>query len=248
MSFSDIAARLRKHADDKTQTETEPRDLDELYLLRARILGVLIRDARHAAGLSEDECAAQIGVSPETLGAWELGREMPSLPQLELLAYRLNVPISHFWGTETLLEQVGHSQIDSAAYTELRGRLVGALLRAAREQANLTTEQLAAAAGLTPAHITAYELGQRPIPQPVLTTLAQICRVNMSHFLEHGNRIGDFLALQEDLKQIAEMPKPMRRFVATPVNQSYIDLAMRLSQLSASELRGIAEAILNITL
>jgi hypothetical protein len=44
------------------------------------------------------------------------------------------------------------------------------------------------------------------------------------------------------------MPEAMRHFVSVPVNQSYIELAMRLSQMGTGELRGIAEAILNITL
>ena len=40
MSFSDIAARLRKHSDEKAAAEADaPRNFEELYLLRARILG-----------------------------------------------------------------------------------------------------------------------------------------------------------------------------------------------------------------
>jgi hypothetical protein len=83
---------------------------------------------------------------------------------------------------------------------------------------------------------------------PILTTLAHVCQVNVSYFLEDGSRVGEFLILQEDLKRIMDMPEAMRHFIATPVNQSYVELAMRLAQMSTGELRGIAEAILNITL
>jgi transcriptional regulator with XRE-family HTH domain len=248
MSFSDIAARMRKYADDKAERETVPRNFDELYVLRARILGVLLRDARQAAGLSPDECAAQIGINTDTLLEWEFGKQMPSLPQLELLAYALNVPISHFMGTEMLLQQAQRRQINTHEYVALRGRIVGALLRAAREQQNLTPDQLAGDCGVSPAQIASFELGQRPIPLPVLVELAQVCRVNVSYFLEDGNRVGEFLVLQEDLKRFSDLPEPMRRFVASPVNQSYLELAMKLSQMSTQELRSIAEAILNITL
>lgn len=248
MDFSDIAARLRKHADERAEKETRPRNHDEVYLLRGRILGVLIRDARDAAGLSIDTCAAQVGVLPETLSQWEYGEALPSLPQIELLAYCLNIPISHFWGTETLLEQAERHEIDASEYTLLRGRLIGGLLRVAREQANMTPEQLAAEVGIPGSHITAYELGEYPIPMPVLTSLAHACRVSLSYFLEDGNRVGVFLALREDLKRFSDMPEATRRFVTAPVNQSYLDLAMRLERMSTDELRGIAEAILNITL
>jgi len=249
MSFSDISARLRRHADEKAVQEAAgPRNFEELYLLRARILGVLIRDARDAAELSLEDCARQAGITADTLSAWEFGKAMPSLPQLELLAYVLNVPISHFWGTQTLMHEAEQRVVNTADYVMLRGRLVGALLRAAREQNNLTPEQLAAESGITASQITAYELGQKPIPLPILVTLAQVCKVNLSYFLEEGNRVGEFLALQEDLKRFAELPEDMRSFVTAPVNQAYLELAMKLAALSSSELRGIAESILNITL
>jgi transcriptional regulator with XRE-family HTH domain len=248
MSFDDIAARLRQHADQKAEKKEAPPNFEELYLLRARILGVLVRDARQAAGLDPDECAAQVHVTTATLESWELGKVMPSLPQVELLAYTLRVPISHFWGTATLLERDTRQDVDIDEYITLRNHLIGALLRAAREQANLTPEQLAAEAGIPPGNVTAYELGQRPIPTPVLATLASACRVSLSFFLENGNKVGTFLMLQEDLKNFIALSPEVRRFVASPTNQPYIDLAMRLAQMGTSELRGLAEALLEITL
>ena len=131
---------------------------------------------------------------------------MPSLPQIELLAYALGVPISHFWGTSTLLERNARQDVDIDEYVTLRNHLIGALLRAAREQANLTPEQFAAEAGIPPGNITAYELGQRPDPDAVLATLASVCRVNLSYFLENGNKVGTFLLLQEDLKNFSDLP------------------------------------------
>jgi transcriptional regulator with XRE-family HTH domain len=248
MSFSDIAGRLRQQSDSAGQTGDSPRNFDELYLLRARILGVLIRDAREAADMSQAECAARIGVAAAQLEQWELGHAMPSLPQLELIAYTLNLPISHFWGTQTLQRRAEQGDIDAAEYTVLRGKLLGGLLRAARERQNLTPEQLAEVAGVTASQILSFEMGRQPIPVPILVTLAQVCQVSLAYFLDDGNRISRFLNLQEDLKNFAELPEDVRHFVASPVNQSYIELAMRLSQMSTGELRGIAEAILNITL
>jgi transcriptional regulator with XRE-family HTH domain len=139
-------------------------------------------------------------------------------------------------------------QIDQEEYVALRNRLIGGLLRAARQQRDITPEQLAADAGISASNVTAYELGQRPIPAPVLMTLASVCQVNLSYFLENGNRIGEFLVLQEDLKNFTCMPDEVRQFVASPINQPFVDLAMRLAKMGTDDLRGVAEAILNITL
>lgn len=247
MSFSDIAGRMRRRADERAEGNA-PRNFEELYRVRARILGVLIRDAREAADLSLEACAARLDVSPETLEAWEYGEAMPALPEIELLAHTLQVPLSHFMGSQLLSEQAAQQDIDAQEYVTLRQRLIGGLLRQARLNARLTPEQLAADAGITAGHIQVYELGQRPIPLPVLVSLAAACGVSLSTFYEDISRVGDFLALQEDLKRLGEMPEEMRRFVTRPVNQAYLELAMKLSRMSSQEMRDIAEAILNITL
>ncbi len=61
--------------------------------LRQRKLGVLIRDARLAARKTIPECARAIGVTPGIFRAWEEGHRSPSLPELEVLSYSLNLPI-----------------------------------------------------------------------------------------------------------------------------------------------------------
>lgn len=247
MSFSDIADRMRRHSDERAE-ESATRNFSELYLLRARMLGVLIRDARQAAGVSLEDCARRIGVSPGTLEAWEYGEDMPSLPEIELLAHVLEVPLSHFMGAQTLDQQAEAPAIDVREYITLRQHMIGGLLHQARSNAGLTAEQVAAETGIAAAHVRAFEMGRRAIPLPVLVTLAGACRISFSTLLEDTSRVGDFLALQEDLKRFAEMPEEMRRFVTKPVNQAYLELAMRLSRMSSQEMRDIAEAILNITL
>ena len=251
MSFSDVASRMRRKSDDrsgKEQQQDAPRDFNELYLLRARILGVLVRDARQATDLSIAQCAKLIDVPAERLERWELGKEMPSMPQLELLAYVLDLPISHFWGTETVLRGEARADLPAKDYVELRTRLIGALLRQARQTANLEPETVAAQAGISTARLGAYELGQQPIPLPVLVSLASACRVNLGYFLENGNRVGEFLLLQEDMKQFSLLPEEVRHFVTAPVNMPYIELAMKIARLGSDELRGIATSILDITL
>jgi len=247
MSFDDIAARLRARQS-ASGNHASPPNFEELYLLRARILGVLIRDARTAAGLDVDELAAQVGVSPDLLAAWEYGQSLPSLAQVELLSYALEVPVNHFWGSDLLQQARQRRPVDPHEYTLLRDRLIGAQLRAAREAAGLTPEQLAEQAGVAPGNIAAYEWGQRPIPLPVLVTLAAACGVGLAHFLEHGNRVGEYLALQADLERFHALPEDVRAFVSTPSNQPYLELAMRLARMDSDSLRAIAEAILEITL
>jgi transcriptional regulator with XRE-family HTH domain len=245
----DAAARLKKLSTEsekkKAKADARPVDLNELYALRARMLGVLLRDARTASGYAVEDVAAHLGVSPETVVEWEFGRQSPSLPQLELLAYFVQLPISHFWGSETLMVQHSRRAVDAREYAVLRTHMIGALVRARRETERLSLETLAGQVGITPELMQAYEMGQQPIPMTVLVSLASMLRVNLDYFLVDTGRVGEFFDLQEALKTLAAMPPAMREFVATPTNQAYLQLAMLLAQVPTENLRKFAESLLN---
>jgi transcriptional regulator with XRE-family HTH domain len=247
MSFGDVSARFKKKQEENAPPPPEERDHEEIHLLRARILGVLIRDARLASAMSEAEIATALGVSEDQVRAWELGENAPSLPQLEILAYYLGIPVSHFWNTKTISTQEQERQVPNQQYNELRDRVIGAMLTAARKDAKLSQEELAKATGLTVEQVAAFELGQQPIPFPELTSLSSTVRKSISYFLEDSNRVGSWLALKEEYQRFTELPEEMRAFVTQPVNQAFIDIAMRLSRLQVHELRAVGENILNIT-
>ena len=73
--------------------------------IRSKKLGVLLRDARVTAGKNMKECGQIIGVSSATVSSFERGDKSPSLPELEMLAYFLDIPVDHFWGQETRSDQ-----------------------------------------------------------------------------------------------------------------------------------------------
>jgi transcriptional regulator with XRE-family HTH domain len=186
-------------------------------------------------------------VGEDAVRAWELGASAPSLPQLEILAFYLGIPVSHFWNTKTLSTQEEERQVPNQQYNELRDRVIGAMLTTARKEAKLSQEELAKATGLTLEQIASYELGQQPIPFPELTSLSTAVHKSIPQFLEDGNRVGSWLALKEEYQRFTELPEDMRAFVTQPVNQAFIDIAMRLSRLQVQELREVGENILNIT-
>src|SRR6185295_13427996 len=95
---------LKKKQEDQAPPSVE-RDHEEVHLLRARILGVLIRDARQASGKTQTEVAAELRVSEDHVRDWEYGRVAPSLPELEMLAFFLGIPVSQFWSTKTISAQ-----------------------------------------------------------------------------------------------------------------------------------------------
>lgn len=183
--FEEISARFKKtrQKQDAENTRSQPVDFQESYRIRGKMIGVLLRDARLKAGRSFDDCAKVLRVSPQHVEAWELGDDVPTLPQLELLASYLDVPVSHFWGVDTLQGR-GERVSAQEEYVALRNRMIGALLRLAREEQKMSLGDLAEASGLDAAQIEAYELGDKPLPMHELTVLSNAVKKNMRYFLE----------------------------------------------------------------
>ena len=219
----------------------------EALALRNRIIGVLLRDARIRADKTKRECAAVLGVPTSTITAYEEGRKPISLPELEVLAYFLGVPVSHFWDEEArLLAEERLPPLEEIL--KIRHRIVGALLRQARLEAGKTQKELAQLLGCSPKRISDYEYGERPIPLAELEVLAHALGRPLEYFLdERSGPIGEWEKEQEAYRAFKELPEEVQAFISKPINWSYLEVAMKLAEMPASALRTIAEGLLEIT-
>lgn len=219
----------------------------EAILLRNRIIGVLLRDARVRAGRTKRECAAALGVSTGTITAYEEGRKPISLPELEILAHLLQTPLSHFLDPDPKLLPE-ESLPSGEEVIQLRHRIIGALLRQARQEEGKSLKDLAQAVGCSPRRIASYERGERPIPVAELEIIAGALNRSLSHFMsEEYSLLGEWEREQERVRAFLDLPEEIQEFVIKPVNRQYLEVAMRLSEMPASALRTIAEGLLEIT-
>lgn len=216
--------------------------------IRAKKLGVLIRDARLAAGKDLDACAQAIGISPETLEAYEFGVQSPSLPELELLAYTLDTPLDHFFGNQArTLRQEAPSRESLEKLVALRQKIIGALLKKARMEAGLSLEDLAGQASLPPEKLRAYEMGEAPVPVPELEALGDLLDRSFRDFQDRHGPVGSWAKRQQAFENFLNLPEELQLFVGKPVNQPFLELAQRLSEMDVNKLRAVAEGLLEIT-
>ena len=249
MSLEDFAARMKAKSKSKQgDAEDKPFDFDASYRIRAKMVGVLLRDSRISAARTIEDCARLLRIPPAQIETWELGDQTPTLPQLELLAYYLDVPVSQFWGMDTLKISRGGRESMQPEYIGLRNRMIGALLRQAREGAGMSIDELSEITGLPSAQISSYELGELAPPIHELSTLAGGVNKNLSHFLESDSQIGELLATLEMWKHFSELPEEVRAFAANPVNIGFIQLAVMFSKMPAEQLRQVGASILDITM
>lgn len=217
--------------------------------IREKKLGLLIRDARMAERRSIKECADAIGIKPGLFRAYEEGRRAPSLPELETLVYFLKLPISHFWGNETKSDVASVMEtVDMSRLIALRQRMIGALLRQERTNANMSIRHISTETGISQSKLKAYELGERAITVPELEIILAVMGSRIDTFFDQSGPVGQWLNSQRALQKFLELSTEMQNFVCQPVNRPYIELAMKLSDLSREKLRSVAEGLLDITL
>ncbi len=217
--------------------------------LREKKLGLLIRDARIAERRSIKECADAIGIKPGLFRAYEEGRRAPSLPELETLVYFLKLPLSHFWGNETKSDASSVMEsVDVPRLIALRQRMIGALLRQERTNANMSIRQIATEVGISQSKLKAYELGEKAITVPELESILTVLGSRIDVFFDQSGPVGLWLNNQRAMQKFIELPAEMQAFVCQPVNRPYLELAMKMSDMSREKLRSVAEGLLDITL
>jgi transcriptional regulator with XRE-family HTH domain len=223
-------------------------DHRQLLQIRNKKLGLLILDARRVSRRSIEECADVLNITPEEFVEFERGIQAPSLPQMELLALFLNVPLEHFWG-KRVLSQTGtlESLQEKDRMLLLRNRVIGTNLRLARNNASKSLEQIAEESGIAQERLSRYEMGEESAPVSELELLADLLSVTLEQFYDRHGPIGRWREQKGNMQKFMDLPPDMQQFISKPVNRPYVELAMRLSELSTEKLRAVAEVLLEIT-
>ncbi|MCJ7513288.1 MAG: transcriptional regulator [Anaerolineales bacterium] len=218
----------------------------QTHQLRAKMVGAMLREARVGAGLSLKDAAAAVGVSSGVLSSFEFGRKPISLPELELLAYTYDLSLRHFSTPEKFAKRT-QAKVNAALLLSLRHRQIAAALAKQRQAAAVSQRELADSVGITLPRLRSYEKGNKPIPFPELELIASRLGMSAEAFIDQQPPIGDWDSAKRTYEYVFELPVELRQFIATPANQPYLRLAMRLSKVPVDRLRTVGEGLIDIT-
>jgi transcriptional regulator with XRE-family HTH domain len=219
----------------------------QALILRAKMLGAIIREARLTARMSLKEAGALIGVTSGVLSSYEHGRRAISLPELELFAYHLDIPLDRF-SSIPIPETDQQSDFDPKTIVTLRQKMIGALLRKHRSEVGMSIRALADAVGLSSRRVSAYERGEKPVPLPSLEALVNAMGQSMEDYVDDEGPVGEWAINKRGFKKFQALPIELRDFLSKPGNEPYLHLARNLSDISIERLRTLAETLLDITL
>jgi transcriptional regulator with XRE-family HTH domain len=175
---------------------------------------------------------------PLVYNEYELGEKSPSLPELELLAYYVKVPLEHFWGGDMLpVEGERSRNLDPERVRNLRQRVIGLMLRKARIEAGVSPDELAEKTSIAAEKLEAYEMGDIAVPVPELEVIAGVLNLPLRTMHDQHGPVGAWSAQQQWLREFMELPPELQAFVCKPVNRPFISVAQRLSEMSVEKLR-----------
>lgn len=220
----------------------------QITRVRTRKLGLLLLDARTARHKTVDQCAKAAGVPLEEYHRMEAGEIAPTLPQLELIAFYLDIPLEHFWGNQTMSAAAPEEPVEqSPQLMKIRHKIIAARIKMARQSFNLTPAELAEKSSIPEDKIVQFESGDEPIPLPDLEILTNALQIRSEELFDQHGPIGNWRAEKLAVQSFLEMSAELREFLCKPVNLPYLQIAKKLSDLPVEKLRAIAEGLLEIT-
>jgi transcriptional regulator with XRE-family HTH domain len=217
-------------------------------MLKTKMLGALLREARKTAGKSLKQTAAMLGIGTSTLSSYELGKKGISLPELEQLAFHFDVPLNSFLSGQPARAQKSPG-FKPEVIVSFRQKMIGALLRKHRQEAELSMAALGERLGISPSRISGFERGQQPIPVPLLEALAGELGHEMNEYIDTEGQgpVADWFRNQRSYESFRAMPQDIRNFLAIEESQGVIRLAMRLREVSVDKLRELSKLLREIT-
>jgi len=218
-----------------------------LLTMKAKKLGVLLRDARVKKNRTVEECAAALGVNTDAFEEYELGQRSPSLPELEILSFFLDIPINHFLSQDTLWQEKDPNRV---VWLEqlfaIRQRTIGAIIRKARLDAGISQADLAVQVGLDAAELEAIETGGQGLDLPHLGIICESLGLNIEDFLDRKGPTGRWAAQKISFQGFIQLPSDIQDFVSEPHNLPFLEAALRLRDIPPDRIRDLADSLKSI--
>jgi len=223
------------------------------YQLAIKILskkmGVLLRAARTQRGESKKTCGEVIGASSRTINKYETGEKSPSLPELEVLAFYLDVPLERFWediapDSQDKMEDLKNLEQRS----ELRNLKIGASLRKFRMNAKMSMKDVGEKIGITSYRLKSYEKGSFAVPIAELNAMLRLYNRELADLIVDSGPIAEWAHAKKAGADFVDLPQDLQEFILKPINRPYLDIAIKLSKMSVEQMRDVAEGLLDITL
>lgn len=204
----------------------------------------LVVKARKASGKTTRDCATMLGISHKRYLQIESGKIIPSLPEIEMLAYYFDLQPEHFFQDEEVDFSPAHVNCEQMQQmVQLRHRIISASLQLARTQKKISIKDLSNQTGIATSKIKRYELTAQPIPLNDLKAICASLKIPLQNLLDQSSFLADYQKAKQEKNYFESLPNSLRDFISTPSNQPFLVLAMRLKETGIENIEGLANGL-----
>lgn len=194
-----------------------------------------LKEFRLLIGRSIEQCASEIGFTPEQWEGLESGNANISLYELRSILVYIN-------STTNLNDPSFHNTSLFRIREEFDCVIMAFALRQARYEARITIEELSLMTGIPTEKLQNYETGS-PLQFNDLNKIASQLRVNLIDVIFPLQSLSELLVLGEALSHLLTLPPQILNYFSSRENVVAIHMAAVLSQLTNEQILTLQECV-----
>lgn len=205
-----------------------------------------IKTARVKSRNSLKSCADELNIPLGRYTAYESGAIIPSLPEIELLAYYLKAPILDIISEQEETYPFYTSDFPGGYvdfFLHLRHKMIGAKLRQLREEKQISPSQLADQAGFLVEDLESFELGQTPIRLSILFRMLEVLNCSLLDIIDQTSLIGKWHQDASSIKLFFRLPRNVQSALLHSENQKYLEFIQKLLCASENDIDNLTQAL-----
>jgi len=206
-------------------------------------LGSLLKEIRNSSGRTTKDCAVLLGISLKNYQKIEAGKSMPSLPEIETLAYFFKVRPQDLLEDNPLKVRLTADRDQLRQLMQIRHRIISATLQLTRAQKKLTLKTISEQTQIPASRIKRYENSAIPIPLNELIPLTKSLDIKLDTLLDQGGFLSQWRGQEEKIRSFLQLPQELQSFFTAPENQEYLHLAMRMKETGIDHLEELANGL-----
>jgi len=203
--------------------------------------------AREARGKTITESSQLLGISASRLRNYENGKFIPSLPELELLAYIYDIPLPILLDPDALSLYIHTPDSEQLKkLLEIRQRVIATRLQIAREKTGKTFKELSTETSIPVSRLKRYENGMMSISFDDLERLANALGLTLEEFQDKESPLGLWQVSQVQKTRFSNLPQEIQSFCLSTDNQPFIAFTQKLKAIGVENFSKLSDSIQEI--
>ena len=216
--------------------------------LNIEYLAKNLTTAREACGKTIKACSLLLDIPTSRLKNYEVGKYVPSLPEIEALSFLYSVPILSFFQKDAVENHIHTPEsVHIQRLVEIRQLIIGTRIHLAREKSEISMKQLSKTTSIPASRIKRYEKGTTPIGLDDLKEIIDALNLNLDDFFDHESPLGNWQNTQSKNIAFEHLPRELKEFIADSNSLPYLKVAHNLSEIGIDTFINLSDSLTELT-